>query len=1587
MQASGADIRFEPAGKVPRPLLFMTTILGVAVLLSWMGCSSPTSSKKSACACEKDKGGTTVKVVDGQDSLVKAAKAAGKGVITGALQGEGKDVIKGLLKVGANAAGERRYLNTTPVPLSGATILIFDALRATTAAETTLTTDKKGNYTAVLKNGKYYGFAVHLDLQTFRLITASIPFIDCRKDTLSRMDTATAIEDLTNPSVTGVYDATSPDASGLFLVGPIAAGSAKINIMFSEPIQRESIAGLVVGRVDGENVNGAVVLKDSLSLTASAYAWSGDNKQLTLNLGRLESGTRYGVVIPTSLKDLARNPMEKEYKAVFEAVSDTKVADLAFSVSSTFPADKETLKPTQNPQITFTRPPQIFSAIGSIAMDPKIEGYWEVTGATLTFVHKQPFTVGTAYTVAVPDTVTDVSGKRLDKLFRFGFTAKDYDGAAKDKKGRDQAVALLMEDFFNAYLQGDIGRMAGYLDPAFRMETDGQFLSSPQFLDMIRRRTSEKSQLNAGFLAPIYKGGAEVCSTKTALRKVASADGRDTLWVQARTSPGILPKVYRKEIPVTSGITWSKTDNRLTLDGRDFIFDAPTSATADGGDARFLGEKLKLNSSVILDQVKDLSRDEFTIDGGLSVSDQDAKVAVKLTTVTTHGRSNWDPVLACSDPILVDTSYRIVKFILGYTGTKWVINHAVDGGSVGRTKFAASVASADFAVKEIQPITLLGPTNGVEGAGGTDGNVLFRFRGLDLDSVGGYLVGLAEDPKFTGGRAAYGGLYFVKNQGKGKEQDFGINSKAQVISGATSILRDVQTLNLPGWEKVMFKLPAAELFNADKFIAGIYQWKAIAIRDTSAAQFLANGFSPDRFYGESDFGAAKGAFAVKGYPTTADYNKLNTQTAVAQTSLSKAESFTDKDLDGFPDFMELNYKTKPDDKASFPNFLVDTDRDGIADFLELMVDPSGVEREATASEKTAFFKTLTGMGVAWTDTDGDGIPDDVEKLLGYDPNDAASKPATHARVTPPSGLFSGLLKLGDNAYALKFKVRQQQDTLLVTYSAYLKDTLTDTVRADLNEAMGEFLFPIRLPDNGPDSGKSLLLRGSYDKTRAFLSGSINRISTIAKNSVGFAGGPFVGQFAASGRGEDVSPYLGIVKAGSATTATTAQSTTPVLAPLPSVVLTYRQAPSGLGNAKMTLDRTATKLFKLTIVDEFGDTFAVLDSTHVYPQDDGTYDIDARQTTNDAAKQYTRRIDLTGRLGRGKDLTADIWVIDGSMTESVDSCRKFDAAAPTKCVDKLYRDVPGQFSAKVPASDASVKVLSNGVAGGFSGWLQQDKFGTGLTDAGTPASADTAKTGNTVVVPVPPESFSKAYAGDAARFRIFLDQAGINDGDAFYLSMRGRVMRSTNDTLHIRDGAFPYCGNVQLAVTPIPLLDGATAAEKSAFSYDSALAVSTKYTVLAIEDDAAPGTPARLAKARDALGFVRANVFLIESRYVDPGTFVGGKCLDGNSLPPVFPLDAGLPALPAGAAYFRGDLGALQTALNASGNRITVVQAGSNATSTIQINPATLRIDPDSRAAMAANADDPSLDYVLLGVAGSATSPKAVNGLPAGLARQ
>jgi putative ATP-grasp target RiPP len=88
-------------------------------------------------------------------------------------------------------------------------------------------------------------------------------------------------------------------------------------------------------------------------------------------------------------------------------------------------------------------------------------------------------------------------------------------------------------------------------------------------------------------------------------------------------------------------------------------------------------------------------------------------------------------------------------------------------------------------------------------------------------------------------------------------------------------------------------------------------------------------------------------------------------------------------------------------------------------------------------------------------------------------------------------------------------------------------------------------------------------------------------------------------------------------------------------------------------------------------------------------------------------------------------------------------------------------------------------------------------------------------------------------------------------------------------------------------------------------------------------------------------------------------------------------------LPPGAAYFRGDLAPLRDALSASGARVTLTPPGAAAT-VAEVNAATLRIDPDTQAAMVADAGDPAINYVLLGTSTSAGTPRLADSRPSAL---
>ncbi|MEO6098684.1 MAG: Ig-like domain-containing protein [Fibrobacteria bacterium] len=1458
-----------------------------AFSLAFVGCSQKAGKSSKVVVPTNPENPDTKQVVTKLDSLVKANAGKGKGVVTGFLTGEGKSIAQGLLKQASNAGGERRLLQKNEIPLTGATILIFDALKPTTSADTSLKTDSAGTYTCVLKEGKYFGFAVYLDLETFQLVTTSIPNMNPKADTIIKMDTATAIEDVTAPTVAGVYDANSANADGIFLVGSVPDKNAKLNITFSEPMNRESAKGVILGRIDTSNTSTSMVLADTVK--EAKLSWSGDSKELTIFSASLSLGAQYGLIIPTTLKDLAKNPLEKEYKATFVTIAAADLAAIKFAVAASFPADKESIKPVQNPGVSFNRPVEIFSVLKGATIDPVVNGYWEVSGARAVFIHKEPLAVGKTYTVTLPKTVADLAGAGLESAYTFAFTVKDYEGAAKDNTGKEKDVALTVEAAFDAYLSGDVGRFGAAFHQNFRLyNEDGEIKSKTQFLDMIRADVGERQAMAAGFGGPVFDNSEAACKDNINRWKV-SADGGtsdDEIWVDAYVNPGQSPRAYDKDKQdiASSSLTWDPTGPRFTYKGKKYgfgpdmsKFKGPVNMDAARGDMRFMGDLLKQTSTVVLEAVKREGKDEFKVDPAVTLAGDTARLAVKMISTEKFNRLNFGDFNRGCNGKLVDTSFQILKFTLINDGSKWLVISIVSPSKeTNRADFDKAVDTKNFQVKHMLPITLVSPLK--DNAQGADGKVTFKFKASVSDSIGGYLVGIAEDPKFCFGRPPYGALIFVKSSNHtGAEETLVLNSAGGPEgSNAASILRRVQDFRLPGWERTVFENAITSLYDDKKGFGGVYNWKVIGIKDTSAVSFLANGFSPERYYAESDFGPTRGYFACKTFPQGAAFATLETaqQNFVNTNPPVVGNSFSDMDQDGVPDGIEIKYKTDPKDRNSFPNFRVDTDGDGLADFLEAMLDAKGADslvlKKTDAAGVKAEIEKLRTLGIVWEDTDADGFPNEIEMMYGFNPNDPKNNPGTTVRANAPSGVFAGKFQVGSNTNSISLKLyTDTSKAFMVKYTAVIgKDTLIDSLKTVFNEMSGEVYIPIILPMNGPDAGRALLMRGHYDPNTSLLMGPVDMITAPVKGSLNFGSGPYVGQFAASGRGEDVSRYL--PSANGITPGTVMNNP---INPVNTSGLSYRLPPTGTNEGGLIILAGNTAI----LIDDFGDTLAVVANLNFRGQPDGSFEFAGNSTvvTGTNSKKLT---DVGGRIqydGKGS------WVVDGHLYQQSDSAG-------------VHKSIPGQFCGR--ADKAGMAIDGPVISGTMKGWIAQDKTGNGFVanpvntqpacdpargpcntqpvcdpakgPCNTQPACDPAKGPCNTQPVVTNPSFNRTFMAGARNYRDIAGKFGYKVGEYVYVSLGGQVFRAKLDSVGISDAKAPLCGQVVLTLEAIPAKSD-SAQHKDAFSKDEAVlrSVPSGNKVFAIEDQYMPGNPARMDKARDNQGEVRANVFVVEFRPV------------------------------------------------------------------------------------------------------------------------
>ena len=246
-------------------------------------------------------------------------------------------------------------------------------------------------------------------------------------------------------------------------------------------------------------------------------------------------------------------------------------------------------------------------------------------------------------------------------------------------------------------------------------------------------------------------------------------------------------------------------------------------------DVRFMADMLKQTSTVVLEPVKLEAKTEFNVDPAITLSGDTARLAVKMINTDTYSRTNFGDIGLTCDGALKDTSYQILKFTLLNDGSKWLVISIVSPARVNSTDFAESVDTKDFQIKQVLPITLTAPLK--DNAMDADGKVTFKFKGAASDSIGGYLVGIAEDPKFCFGRSPVGALIFVKaSNHTGAEESFVLNgSGIPEGANATSILRRVADLKLPGWDRTMFENAMSSLYDSTKGFGGVY--KALRARN------------------------------------------------------------------------------------------------------------------------------------------------------------------------------------------------------------------------------------------------------------------------------------------------------------------------------------------------------------------------------------------------------------------------------------------------------------------------------------------------------------------------------------------------------------------------------------------------------------------------------------------------------------------------------------------------------------------------------------------------------------------------------------
>jgi hypothetical protein len=569
--------------------------------------------------------------------------------------------------------------------------------------------------------------------------------------------------------------------------------------------------------------------------------------------------------------------------------------------------------------------------------------------------------------------------------------------------------------------------------------------------------------------------------------------------------------------------------------------------------------------------------------------------------------------------------------------------------------------------------------------------------------------------------------------------------------------------------------------------------------------------------------------------------------------------------------------------------------------------------------------------------------------------------------------------MGATAHTLSLKLYQDSTkALMVAFTAYFgKDTVIDTSRANFNDAMGEVQMALPLPKNGPDAGKSLLLRGRYESIQSLLMGPVDMIMTPAKTSVNFGSGPYVGQFAASGRGEDVSRYL--PGAGGPTGPIV---NNPINNPPMSVG--YRQPPAGTNEGALISFAGG----KLRLIDDFGDTLVTYDMVNWRSQPDGSYELFAEKRVT--FPNGMRRFETGGRVM----LAGSDWVIEGHFMVN------FDSAG-------IHKDIPGQLCAKAAKDQLKPIAGAPGLEGTLKGWIFQDKLGGGFVGPVTNPQNPTCPAGQVCNDPnaCPPgmtcgpvgpvNSFNAPLMGSVEKIIDFeKNVVGADSGLVIHVSMNGRIyVADLDDSTETMNAKWPLCGQVVTKLNLIPLDEGATDEMKKMHMEDSIMLSrmpSTNVNVF-IEAQGNPGRPALLDKARTANGDIVTQVYVVESRptpmeYGKEGMscgLVGGPnpnpCPVGTICPNPNPCPVGTvcpnpnpnPNPVGPMPFFTGTVEIVKTALERSGNSVLLKKDSASTGEKLTLDLASLKRDDMRNAVIGSIMGQPTMMVVFLGVDGGA----------------